>query len=117
MADPFISPLSLTMTPALSSKYTNTPSRRLQHFFWRITTPFKTFFRNSGLPFLHVQSTMSPGPQFGIMFRRPPMPLTASMYRFLAPLLSAQFIGVATEQPTDILSLAFLPARPRFIAY
>merc|ERR1719356_1977735 len=79
-------------------------------------TPFSTFFRSSGLPFLHVQSTMSPGPQFGILFRRPPMPFTAIMYRFLAPLLSAQFIRVATEQPTDILSLAALPARPRFIA-
>merc|ERR1719282_844675 len=68
-------------------------------------------------PFLQVHSTMSPGPHFGILFRRPPTPFTAIMYRFLAPLLSAQFIRVATAQPTDILSLAFLPARPRFIAY
>merc|ERR1719408_1115289 len=67
IADPFISPLSLTMTPALSSKYTNTPSRRRHAFFWRITTPLSTFLRNSGLPFLQVHSTMSPGDALGIM--------------------------------------------------
>merc|ERR1719272_1069377 len=65
MADPFISPLSLTITPALSSKYTKTPSRRRHAFFWRMTTPRSTFFLNSGFPFLHVQRTMSPGEAFG----------------------------------------------------
>jgi len=115
IAEPFISPLSFTITPALSSKYTNTPSLRLHAFFCRITTAFSTFFLNSGLPFLHVARTMSPGAQLGILFKRPPIPLTAIMYKFLAPLLSAQFIRDATHRPRLILSLAFLPARPRFI--
>ena len=33
-------------------------------FFWRITTPFRTFLRSSGLPFLTLQRTKSPGEQF-----------------------------------------------------
>merc|ERR1719464_2615827 len=44
------------------------------------------------------------------------MPTTAMMYRFLAPLLSAQFINVATLRPRDMRSLPpLLPPRPRFI--
>eukprot|EP00421_Protoceratium_reticulatum_P017062 CAMPEP_0168390494 /NCGR_PEP_ID=MMETSP0228-20121227/17503_1 /TAXON_ID=133427 /ORGANISM="Protoceratium reticulatum, Strain CCCM 535 (=CCMP 1889)" /LENGTH=40 /DNA_ID= /DNA_START= /DNA_END= /DNA_ORIENTATION= len=39
---------------------------------------------------------MSPGAQFGILFKRPPIPRTAMMYRFFAPLLSAQFMREAT---------------------
>merc|ERR1740121_664730 len=115
IADPFISPLSFTITPALSSKYMKVPSRLRQAFRWRMTTPFKTFFLSSGLPFLHVHRTMSPGPQFGILFNRPPIPRTAMMKRFLAPLLSAQFINVKTLQPRDILSFATRPAFPRFM--
>ena len=38
MADPFISPFGLTMTPALSSKYTYSPSFLLHGLRWRITT-------------------------------------------------------------------------------
>lgn len=38
MADPFISPFGLTMTPALSSKYTYNPSFLLHGLRWRITT-------------------------------------------------------------------------------
>ena len=38
IADPFISPLLLTITPALSSKYMNTPSFLLKGFRCRITT-------------------------------------------------------------------------------
>merc|ERR1719497_143502 len=38
------------------------------------------------------------------------------MYKFLAPLLSAQFSTDATPQPKDILSLPPLrPPRPRFM--
>ena len=33
-------------------------------FFWRMTTPFKTFFLNSGLPFFTLHRTRSPGEQF-----------------------------------------------------
>merc|ERR1719215_289925 len=115
MAEPFISPLSFTITPALSSKYTNTPSRRRHGLRWRITTPFSTFLRNSGFPFLQVHKTISPGAQFGSLFRRPPMPRTAMMYKFFAPELSAQFIVVATLHSKDIFSLVALPAFPRFI--
>merc|ERR1719498_800776 len=115
MAEPFISPLSFTMTPALSSKYTKTPSRRRQAFFWRITTPLSTFFLSSGLPFFTLQRTKSPGEQFGSLFKRPPMPMTAIMYRFFAPLLSAQFIREATCRPVEIFNFAARPARPRFI--
>eukprot|EP00443_Scrippsiella_acuminata_P067030 CAMPEP_0115478104 /NCGR_PEP_ID=MMETSP0271-20121206/56026_1 /TAXON_ID=71861 /ORGANISM="Scrippsiella trochoidea, Strain CCMP3099" /LENGTH=76 /DNA_ID=CAMNT_0002905629 /DNA_START=165 /DNA_END=395 /DNA_ORIENTATION=+ len=60
---------------------------------------------------------MSPGPHCGILFSRPPIPLTAMMYKFFAPLLSAQFIRVATPQPRDIFSLPpERPPRPRFIS-
>lgn len=38
MAEPFISPLGLTMTPALSSKYTYNPSFLRHGLRWRITT-------------------------------------------------------------------------------
>merc|ERR1719424_756699 len=103
------------MTPALSSKYTKMPSMRLHGFFCRITTAFMTFLRNSGFPFLQVARNMSPGAAQGILFKRPPMPHTAMMYRFLAPLLSAQFIRDATHIPVEIFSLAACPARPRFI--
>ena len=59
-ADPFISPRSLTMTPALSSKYTNVPSFRRHALRWRTTTPSITFFRSSGLPFFTVARKQSP---------------------------------------------------------
>merc|ERR1719396_301775 len=89
---------------------------RRQGFLCLMTTALSTFFLSSGLPFLHVQRTMSPGPHCGILFKRPPMPRTAIMYKFLAPLLSAQFMSVATPQPRDIFSLPpLLPPRPRFI--
>ena len=44
---PFISPLGLTMTPALSSKYMKTPSFRLQGFLWRTTTAGSTALTQS----------------------------------------------------------------------
>merc|ERR1711957_1119499 len=59
MAEPFIAPFSFTMTPALSSKYTKTPSARLQAFFCLMTTPLSTFFRNSGFPFLQLQRNVA----------------------------------------------------------
>lgn len=43
------------------------------------------FFLSSGLPFFTVAMTMSPTPAEGRRFRRPLMPFTEMMYRFLAP--------------------------------
>ena len=43
------------------------------------------FLRSSGLPFLTVAKTMSPHAAAGKRLRRPRMPPTAMMYRFLAP--------------------------------
>merc|ERR1719162_1871356 len=88
---------------------------RRQGFICRMTTALSTFLRNSGLPFFTVARTMSPGAQHGILFKRPPIPRTAMTYRFLAPLLSAQFMSDATHIPVEILSLHPLDARPRFI--
>lgn len=47
MAEPFISPLLLTITPALSSKYKNTPSRLLNGLRCRMTTAGITYFSNT----------------------------------------------------------------------
>jgi hypothetical protein len=47
IADPFISPLLFTMTPALSSKYINTPSRLRKGFRCRIMTAGMTYDRKS----------------------------------------------------------------------
>lgn len=110
MADPFISPLLLTMTPALSSKYINTPSRLLNGFRCLMITAGMTcqrknhyyhahktiscyslmgctFFLSSGFPFLTVAITMSPDPAAGNLFKRPLIPWTAITYRFLAPII------------------------------
>lgn len=85
IAEPFISPLLFTITPALSSKYMNTPSFLLKGFLCLITTAGITFFRSSGLPFFTVATIMSPEPAAGSRFKRPPIPCTAITYRFLAP--------------------------------
>jgi len=71
MAEPFISPLVLTMTPALSSKYMKTPSFRRQGFLCRTITAVVTFFLSSGFPFLTVAMTMSPTLAAGSLFNRP----------------------------------------------
>ena len=42
IAEPFISPLELTITPALSSKYTKQPSCLLKSFLYLIITPYNT---------------------------------------------------------------------------
>lgn len=65
--------------------------------------PFSThspFFLSSGLPFLTVAMTMSPTPAAGSLFRRPLMPFTEMMYRFLAPVeRKAQHQPVYTAPP------------------
>jgi hypothetical protein len=110
MAEPFISPLGLTIcvlsaihffchirvrrfhSPALSSKYRKTPSARLHGLLWRTMTAGITFFLSSGFPFLTVAMTMSPAPPAGRRLRRAPIPLTEMMYRLRAPELSQQFM-------------------------
>lgn len=69
-----------------------------------------TFLRRSGFPFLTVAITMSPTQAEGSLLRRPLIPFTEMMYRFFAPVLSAQFTVAATGRPNDILNL--LPADP-----
>lgn len=112
IADPFISPLLLTITPALSSKYMNVPSFLRNGFCCHITTTgitvtvrvhFKIprkrqfprgkhkrvinlpFFLSSGFPFFTVAMIISPDPAAGRQFNRPLIPCTAMTYKFLAP--------------------------------
>ena len=110
IADPFISPLLFTMTPALSSKYINTPFFLLTGFLCLITTAGITLFLSSGFPFLTVATNMSPAPAAGILFNLPLIPLTAITYKFLAPVLSAQFITAPTGKAREIRN--FPPAEP-----
>lgn len=49
------------------------------------SSPRSPFFLSSGLPFLTVAMTISPTPAAGSLFRRPLIPFTEMMYRFLAP--------------------------------
>merc|ERR1719313_3094633 len=76
---------------------------------WRMTTAGMTFLRSSGLPFLHVAMTRSPGAADGSLLRRPLMLMTEMMYRFLAPELSAQFITADMGRPSVIRSLLPMP--------
>ena len=59
--------------------------------------------------------TMSPGPAAGSLFSLEPQPHTAMTYRFLAPVLSAQFITAATGRPTAMRNL--LPEAPPFFLF
>lgn len=70
------------------------------------------FFLRSGFPFFTVAKTRSPAPAAGRRFNRPLIPFTAMMYRFLAPVLSAQFMTAPTGRPRDILN--FAPDAPFF---
>jgi hypothetical protein len=58
-----------------------------------------TFFLGSGFPFFIVAITMSPTQAKGSLLRRHLIPFTKMMYRFLAPVLSAQFMVAATIDP------------------
>merc|ERR1719216_785261 len=110
MADPFISPLLFTITPALSSKYRKVPSFLRIVFLCLMTTAGITFLRSSGLPFLTVAKTISPLAAAGSRFNRPRIPPTAMIYKFFAPVLSAQFITAPTGRPSEMRNLA--PADP-----
>ena len=70
------------------------------------------FFLSSGFPFFTVASTRSPAPAAGRRFSRPFIPFTAMTYRFLAPVLSAQFMTAPTGRPRDMRN--FAPAAPFF---
>ena len=48
---------------------------------------------------------MSPTQADGKRLSLAPKPLTAMMYKFLAPVLSAQLIVAATGRPSEILNL------------
>lgn len=64
-----------------------------------------TFFLNSGLPFLTVAITISPAEAAGNLFNLAPKPLTAKMYKFLAPELSQQFKTAPVGKPNYIIGL------------
>lgn len=71
------------------------------------------FLRSSGLPFLTVAITMLPQVAPGILLRRPLIPLTEMMYKFFAPVLSAQFITEPVHRPRVVRNLLPMePARP-----
>lgn len=72
------------------------------------------FFLRSGFPFFTVAITKSPAPAAGRRLRRPLIPFTAMMYRFLAPVLSAQFMTAPTGRPREMRNLA--PDAPFFPA-
>ena len=73
----------------------------------------RPFFLSSGFPFLTVAKTMSPDPAAGSRLRRPLIPFTAIIYRFLAPVLSAQFITAPTGRPKEIRNFPpEVPPRP-----
>ncbi|KAL3648897.1 hypothetical protein CASFOL_005300 [Castilleja foliolosa] len=115
ISEPFISPFGFTMTPALSSKYMKTPSFRLHGLRCLTMTAGMTFFLKSGLPFFTVAITISPTHAEGSLFSLPLIPFTEIMYRFFAPVLSAQFTVAATGSPSDIRNLFPAdPPRPRF---
>lgn len=52
-----------------------------------------------------MASTRSPAPAAGSRFSLPLMPFTAMMYRFLPPVLSAQFMTAPTGRPREIRNL------------
>lgn len=92
------------------SKYMKTPSFRRHGLRWRTMTAGMTFFLRSGFPFLTVAITMSPTHADGSLLSLPFIPFTDMIYRFFAPVLSAQFTVAATGSPSDILNL--FPADP-----
>ena len=74
-------------------------------FFYLMMTAGITFFLSSGLPFLTEARNMSPAEPAGNLFNLEPIPTQAIMWRFLAPVLSAQFITQATGMELVILTL------------
>merc|ERR1719264_589374 len=71
----------------------------------RMMTAGMTFFLSSGLPFLTDARNKSPTEPAGYLLRRAPVLVHAIMYKFLAPVLSAQFMTEATGSEFVILIL------------
>ena len=86
------------------------PSLLLNAFLYLTITPYKTFFLSSGFPFFTEHKIISPTDPLGNLFNLAPVPQTAMVKRFLAPVLSAQFMTAATGRPHEILS--FVPVLP-----
>ena len=59
----------------------------------------RPFFLSSGLPFFTEQTNMSPTQAAGSLLSLPRIPYTPITNRFLAPVLSAQFITAPTGRP------------------
>ena len=71
-------------------------------FRCQITITGCTFFLSSDLPFLIVAITMSPTPAAGSLFSHSLIAFTEMIYRFLAPVLSAQLIMAPAGRPKEI---------------
>src|SRR3972149_5555820 len=104
---PFGTPSSSTITQALSSNWTLSPSGLLNSFFWRITTALNICFLISGVPFLTLTINVSPMPPRGSLFLTPRYFNTEITSTILAPVLSATSILVALLM--DLGIFAFIP--------
>ena len=92
IADPFISPLLFTMTPALSSKQIKVP-----HFL--LNDSRVDFFMEFRFLFSTLASTRSPDAAEGNLFKGPLIPFTEMMYKFLVSVLSVQLTTAPTGRP------------------
>ena len=105
---PVFSPVRFSLPYNHSGHYCRNTNKQTRHQVRdRLLLPF---FLSSGFPFFTVAKTRSPAPAAGRRFRRPLMPFTAMMYRFLPPVLSAQLMTAPTGKPSEIRNLA--PAAP-----
>jgi len=64
-----------------------------------------TFFLSSGLPLLTEARNISPTDPLGSLFNLDEIIVTAMMYKFLAPVLSAQFITHKVGKQDEIFNL------------
>ena len=97
-----------------------TPSFLLHGFLCLTTTACKTiikinisywttknipFFLSSGFPFFTETRTISPADADGSLLKCPLIPKAEMMNKFLAPVLSAQFMRAPWARPKETLSL------------
>jgi len=72
-----------------------------------------TFFLRSGLPFLTEAMNISPTEPLGNLLSLAPVAVTEIQNKFLAPVLSAQFMTAPVGRPQEIFSLVpLLPLLP-----